>query len=259
MIFLGNPGGGKSTLLNSVAGKMIFSSGISIGKGLTDKVFSTTVDNVTYCDTPGLSDPASRNEAGMAISKLLREGGTCRICFIVTLERGRVKPDDTATMISILNAAPEIGNRYGIIVNQCSKKVKAKLSHQDNYVELVTHLFMGVAEECKHDKIHFVMEYDILKDEDNAYIGSENMAGLDDFLHDTVPKVDLTPGLATDIAADELEALKMKHKELIAEQHARWEKHKELKIKELREMNSKLREFRYNRGNKCSYVSVLKD
>lgn len=249
MIFLGNPGGGKSTLLNSVAGKMIFSSGISFGKGMTEKVSLMTIDNVTYCDTPGLSDSASRNEAGMAISKLLKEGGTCRICFIVTLERGRVRPDDTATMISILNSAPEIGNRYGIIVNQCSKQVKAKLSRQDNYVELVTHLFMGVAEKCKHDKIHFVMEQDILKDTDNAYLGSENMEGLDDFLHDTVPKIDLTPGDATDIVADELEALKKKHRELISEQQARWEKYKELKIKELREMNSKLREERYNRGN----------
>jgi len=122
IIFVGNPGVGKSSLLNCVAGKLVFRSGTSTGKGLTYKLTEKTVGNTTFCDTPGLEDNTYRKQAGEAISKLLKQGGICKIFFVVTEEAGRIRPQDTATMKVILDAAPEIGNRYGIIVNKLSKK-----------------------------------------------------------------------------------------------------------------------------------------
>ncbi|EFA85999.1 hypothetical protein PPL_01232 [Heterostelium album PN500] len=61
--FLGNPGGGKSTLCNSVIGKVVFESGVSVGKGLTTKTQSYKLENRLIVDSPGLSDPVMRERA----------------------------------------------------------------------------------------------------------------------------------------------------------------------------------------------------
>ena len=80
IIAIGNPGCGKSTTLNYLAGKLLFQSGVSIGEGLTYElnkedaevnIFGKDV-TVTFCDTPGLTDPDLRTKAGEAISKVLK-------------------------------------------------------------------------------------------------------------------------------------------------------------------------------------------
>ena len=38
LLAIGNPGSGKSTILNILAGKTLFRSGISFGNGLTNKL-----------------------------------------------------------------------------------------------------------------------------------------------------------------------------------------------------------------------------
>ena len=48
----------------------------------------------------------------------LRMGGTFIVLFFVTQEAGRVSQQDATTMRLVLEAAPEIGSNYGIIVNK---------------------------------------------------------------------------------------------------------------------------------------------
>ena len=75
IIAIGNPGTGKSTTLNALAGKQLFKSGVSFGGGLTKTLDEEIVDGVKYMDTPGLADKELRIAAGEAISKALKAGG----------------------------------------------------------------------------------------------------------------------------------------------------------------------------------------
>ena len=60
IIAIGNPGSGKSTILNSFAGQLLFQSGVSIGSGLTKQLESKTSKGITYVDTPGVADDTNK-------------------------------------------------------------------------------------------------------------------------------------------------------------------------------------------------------
>ena len=132
IIFLGNPGKGKSTLLNALAGRIAFQSsespdGVGVTREFSDVEVQRDIGDQTshwkLVDTPGLADPVLKQEASRQISKLLRskrgEDGELiphRIVFVMALVNGRLVDEDMATMRVILNAAREIKS-YGIIVN----------------------------------------------------------------------------------------------------------------------------------------------
>ena len=54
IIAVGNPGAGKSCLLNSLAGEPLFRSGVNIGKGLTYELNEKKTEHYYYMDTPGI-------------------------------------------------------------------------------------------------------------------------------------------------------------------------------------------------------------
>ena len=72
LILLGNPGTGKSTFLNGMIRKRAFTSGFSVGKGLTQDLDTYISSNTCYMDTPGLDDVTNRREAAAAITKALK-------------------------------------------------------------------------------------------------------------------------------------------------------------------------------------------
>ncbi|KAJ0388720.1 hypothetical protein P43SY_011071 [Pythium insidiosum] len=74
-IFLGNPGAGKSTLINCLIGKQIFDSGISHGQGLTTYHQQVVVDGIAYMDTPGLADVRIQEQAAEQITMALKKSG----------------------------------------------------------------------------------------------------------------------------------------------------------------------------------------
>jgi len=55
--------------------------------------------------------------------------------FVITLEEGRIRPDDMTTMKLVLDAAP-IGFNYSIIVNKLHPRVKEMLLEGDNRKKL---------------------------------------------------------------------------------------------------------------------------
>ncbi|KAJ0395000.1 hypothetical protein P43SY_002153 [Pythium insidiosum] len=103
-IFLGNPGAGKSTLINCLIGKQIFDSGISHGKGLTTYHQQVVVDGIAYMDTPGLADVRIQEQAAEQITLALKKSGKYKLFFLVRLQAGRIINEDLATMERVLDA-----------------------------------------------------------------------------------------------------------------------------------------------------------
>ena len=77
----------------------------------------------------------------------LQEGGKTKIIFFIGQEAGRPKQDDVTTMNLVLKAAPEIGNKYGVILPKINKKMAKKLVNRsgtlDPWVEFLNGLFAG--------------------------------------------------------------------------------------------------------------------
>ena len=65
-IFIGNPGNGKSTLLNILCNDAKFKGGYAVGTGLTTVHQRVTIGGITYTDTPGLNDPDEKQRKNRA-------------------------------------------------------------------------------------------------------------------------------------------------------------------------------------------------
>ena len=59
----------------------------------------------------------------------LQKGGKTKILFFIGQESGRPKQDDVTTMNLVLEAAPEIGQNYGVILPKISLKMARKLKN----------------------------------------------------------------------------------------------------------------------------------
>lgn len=107
IIFMGNPGTGKSTLLNTIIGDPVFRSGVSYGSGLTTNYDTFHKLGICFGDTPGLDDVITRERAGREINKALKNNGIFKLYFILTTESGRGRPSDLATVKTILDCFDE--------------------------------------------------------------------------------------------------------------------------------------------------------
>jgi len=131
IVFCGNPGVGKSTLLSSISGCR-FESGLSFGAGLTVKLqFQNDPHNkdTRWADTPGLADIELAESAAKAINSALEDASKnnrkVKIFFVVTSESGRIRPADHLTINKVMGCIKVTDNltkdnKYGVIVNKCN-------------------------------------------------------------------------------------------------------------------------------------------
>ncbi|MCA9507038.1 MAG: 50S ribosome-binding GTPase, partial [Myxococcales bacterium] len=121
-LFVGNPGVGKSSLINSLVGKHVAESGVNAAIGLTKFFSRYEHEGKYYLDTPGLADAQMRKRAAREIEKALKQNGTYRIFFVMTLQQGRVKPEDVTTINTVMEAIKSKSVGFNVIINQLTKK-----------------------------------------------------------------------------------------------------------------------------------------
>ena len=135
LMFIGNPGSGKSTTCNAILGQVAFNSGLHT-TGLTTESSQHPWEHEgvmhAITDTPGLADVNMRKEAAEEISKALKGDIIYKIFFVVTLESGRVRPADLTTIDLVLDCLPDKGANIpvSVIVTKMSKKLKNKLAQE---------------------------------------------------------------------------------------------------------------------------------
>lgn len=172
LVILGNPGTGKSTLLNSMIGSVQFASGFSAGTGMTQSCasFHDPNKNIFYFDTPGLDDVQIREQAAGEIEKVFRsKKASYKLVFVVTLEAGRVRAADVVTMKLILRALPA-KSPHGVIVNKVSPSQARKLRSPDSEDEKKMHDSLSVCKTHKPEFLHILTRNDDLEDEDDQLL-----------------------------------------------------------------------------------------
>ncbi len=166
---IGNPGVGKSTLLNGLVGQAVFKSGVSFGEGLTKILqLHESRPGRWYGDTPGLADTAMRQKAAEEIGMALRQNGRYQLVFVVKEDSGRVRPQDVATIKLVLDALPkERSVPYGIVVNQITpRRIKMLTDNRESYCQFAASLNLGNANPTA--RIAFYPKNDELEDQSNA-------------------------------------------------------------------------------------------
>lgn len=168
-----------------------------MGQGLTSELDEGSNKNGVFLDTPGLADEKLRTVAGKAIYQALKKDGQYQILFFVTERNGRVLQQDTTTIKLILEAAPDIGEDYGIIVNMLSKGVMKKIKENRVFKEdFLNVLFAGITENriCPYNRILFLGTLQELEDEDDVLVSSDSFINekgmtLSHFVNYVVPTV----------------------------------------------------------------------
>ena len=198
-LFIGNPGVGKSTLANCIANKYLFKSGVSLGHGPTFQLDLKEHKGITYLDTPGLVDIKLREQAAKAITKALRKNGRYQIFFVITLEAGRIRPEDMATIKLVMDSTSDI-KHYSIIINKLSTVVYNFLT-QNNEKEL-TVLVTEITEQIKCTKnpptILLLLNIMELFDAPNKFVKLDD---LDKFVKEA-PCITVKPDSVIDINCD---------------------------------------------------------
>ena len=186
-------------MANSIAKEVLFTSGFKIGSGLTFQLDSKIHEGITYLDTPGLADVNLRMKASEAINKALKKNGTYQIFFVITLESGRLRSEDMATIKLVLNSTKDIKN-YSLIINKLSPQVYNCLIEKEK--EELKILVKEIVTLTQHTKnlpaVLLLQNQSDLTDHKNKII---KMDELDRFAKDA-PCITVAPDSVKDIIQD---------------------------------------------------------
>jgi len=181
ILLFGNPGVGKSTIISTILGTPgAAESGPSFdGSGVTSKMKEYIVpsgnkfEGHRIVDVPGLDDVKKAKEAAAEITKALKLNKNYIVVFVATLEAGRVRASDSATINAVLGAVDERKFPYSVCIN----KVGAQVGANSDKKLIEDCINVGV-----HKKVHLVtmlkVEYEKMESK-NSVLGEANKKMLD--------------------------------------------------------------------------------
>ncbi|KAG0376222.1 hypothetical protein BGX24_008114 [Mortierella sp. AD032] len=149
IVFVGNPGVGKSALLNVFGGS--FESGCSEVAGLTRQVTKVpvpaTLNGRPLClfDIPGIDDCIEEGGDDTIVKHLqmlqeaLNGGGHFAIFFVITPRNGRIEPSDYMMMKTVLDSLKK-APKVGLILTQVKPKHIDQVRSQEYALKLLAPL-----------------------------------------------------------------------------------------------------------------------
>eukprot|EP00923_Selenidium_pygospionis_P052484 GHVN01090860.1.p1 GENE.GHVN01090860.1~~GHVN01090860.1.p1 ORF type:complete len:269 (-),score=24.08 GHVN01090860.1:466-1272(-) len=187
-VFVGNPGVGKSRLLNGLSGTNVFKSGLSwSGSGVTTATkFHILKKGKSYIiDTAGLGDDLNtRSRAYKKIIGALSQNGRYRVIFVVQPNGGRVMGPDAHLLL--LESVPA-QTPFAIILNKvASNYVKRIKEFQQGYSEEDRNVLRRLQDRAPRTTsfVHLIERVDELDEEDDVMPSSQLLVNLKRFLSD---------------------------------------------------------------------------
>lgn len=212
-IFIGNPGVGKSTIINSLIGKEVAQAGVSAATGMTRFFSAYEHAGKYYMDTPGLADVALREQAAKEIEAALKKDGLYKIFFMLTLEAGRVKPEDVTTINTVMDAIkiPDAG--FNIIVNKLMPREKHHIfTDKVNMAAIYSQLNAG---RHRTENIYYIENDRAIDDMESNFIKINSM--LAHFIYEKSNSVMIASQDVEALKIDEFEAIKAQFEETLSQ------------------------------------------
>ncbi|ORY48332.1 hypothetical protein BCR33DRAFT_805625 [Rhizoclosmatium globosum] len=118
---IGNPGSGKSTLINTVFQAHKCNSGDAKGRNTTETKACQMDDGNEIVDTMGLADLTMRKEAAEGITSSLKANQHMKVVFVI--EGTRLQAQDAQSVCDVIGSItiPHKDIHYGIILNKMPK------------------------------------------------------------------------------------------------------------------------------------------
>lgn len=216
LMFVGNPGVGKSSIINALKQEEVAKSGVNIGIGLT-QFFSEYKhqhegNNYLLFDTPGLDDIKMRAKAAEEIENALKQEGVYKLFFVITLEAGRVKPADITTIEMVMDAIKREEIVFNIIINKVTKSEKNAFEKENGIKGLYEQLNSG---KFKTNNIFYIdMDRD-LEDGEKKFF-SPNSEFINFIYKESLP-IFIKKSEVEKIQIDQFEEISKKHEEQLNE------------------------------------------